>query len=170
MTKHRLLSDVALDSALLTGSALSCATGFTHQPPLFFIGMIGLSSARRFLGRNAYATIIGKFRFPAERIDQSEMGRQWVAYLALKEQAAAEKQANVVGALRRVWMMYGLWLGAMAYWTMPFIIAFAGQMLAGKYVVLLMLLGLHHLSIFAQYAEIRAWAKRRHQRSKRVTI
>lgn len=166
MNHNRLLSDVAIDSALLVGASISAAAGLPYIPPTLFAGMVGLSAARRLMGRERYTATLRWSGVPIEQIDQSEMGRQWVNYLDLKAIAAREKQANVVGALKRVWMMYGLWLGAIAYWTMPFIIAFAGRLLAGQYVIVLMLVGLHHLSIFAQYAEIRAWARKRTRRAR----
>jgi len=164
MNHNRLLSDVAIDSALLVGASISAAAGLPYIPPILFAGMVGLSAARRLMGRERYTPILRLSGVPIEKIDQSDMGRQWIDYLDLKAIAAREKQANVVGTLKRVWMMYGLWLGAIAYWTMPFIIAFAGPLLAGQYVIVLMLVGLHHLSIFAQFAEIRAWARKRNRR------
>lgn len=95
------------------------------------------------------------------------MGSLWAEYIDLKQQAAAEKRVNITGTLKRAWLLYGLWLGAAAYWTMPFVLGFAGQLLTGQYFVILLLIALHHLSIFAQYAEIRAWARKRDKRSPR---
>lgn len=167
MTTHRQLSDIAIDSALITSTAVSAAAGLHALSPVFFAAMAGLAAARRFWPN--YRTVSTTTVPAKDRINGSRVGALWAEYVGLKQLAAAEKKANIGGALKRAWLLYGLWLGAAAYWTMPFILGFAGQMLSGQYLVILLLLVLHHLSIFAQYAEIRAWARKRDQKLNQPT-
>jgi|UPI0008340DB6 hypothetical protein len=161
MKSHRHLSDVAIDSVLIASAAVSSAMGAHILSPAFLGTMIALAMTRRFVPR--YRAMLAALSPAFGKVDQSRMGKLWAEYLHLKQQAAAEKRANFGGTLQRAWLLYGMWLGAAAYWTMPFIIGVAGQMLSGQYFVILMLVALHHLSIFAQYAEIRAWARKRDQ-------
>lgn len=166
MKSHRRLSDIAIDSTLITSAAASSAAGAHVLSPVFLGTMVALAMARRFVPR--YRSILAAVSPAFGQIDRSRMGMLWEEYLALKQQAAAEKRANFGGMLQRAWLLYGMWLGAAAYWTMPFILGVAGQMLSGQYFVILLLVALHHLSIFAQYAEIRAWARKREQRRRPI--
>lgn len=167
MTTQRQLSDIAIDSALISSTAISAAVGLYALSPVFFATMAGLAIARRYWPE--FRTVSATAMPAIERINGSRIGSLWAEYVNLKQQAAAEKKANFGGTLKRAWLLYGLWLGAAAYWTMPFILAFAGQMLSAQYLVILLLVVLHHLSIFAQYAEIRAWARKRDQKSLQPT-
>lgn len=169
MTQQRLLSDIVIDSALITAATASTALGLSVVSPAFFGIMVLTAIARKFIPRSEYDHLLTKIGFKPARINESLMGRQWSEYLALRSQALADKPSSIGGGLKRAWTVYGISLGAMAYWTMPFVIAAGGKLLAGHFALALMLLGLHHLSIFAQYAEIRAWAKKKQHRADRRT-
>ncbi|PZR95229.1 MAG: hypothetical protein DI537_05435 [Stutzerimonas stutzeri] len=164
---QRQLSDVAIDSGLVILSAAAAAVGVSAAPPAF-LGMMGAASvARRYWP--AYHNAMANAAPVLTRINQTRMGARWSEYVSLRQQAAAEKKASIGGALKKAWLLYGLTLGAAAYWTMPFILGVAGRILSGQYLVILLLIVLHHLSIFAQYAEIRAWARKRSEQRRVAT-
>lgn len=163
MSNPRLLSDIVLDSAFIAGAAAFSALGLSPVSPVLIGGMVASAIARKFIPRSEYDHLLAKLGINAPRINGSTMGQQWSNYLTLRNEALTQKASTLTGGIKRAWTLYGISLGAIAYWAMPFILAAGGRAFSGQYALILMLVGLHHLSIFAQYAEVRAWAKKRNQ-------
>ncbi|GHE73902.1 hypothetical protein GCM10019059_36820 [Camelimonas fluminis] len=153
------LSDVALDTALVALMALFAALGVPGPGIALFFIMAALTTVRASGHRDLYDQPLARIGFKAAAINSSVAGVAWRNYILLRWVQQSAKPTNAVKGIRWAWNGYGRLIGDLSYWAMPFILAFGFTRLHGAYALCLTLVGVHILGVFAQFAQIRAWAR-----------